>query len=81
MVDAPARHVCYSAAEGLGTWKYEADQADRQLHVRTDSGGKPVVAVSLSHTGKTTEDFLAKFGPHSLVRRGSVIKCCLIAKG
>ena len=80
-IDVPAREVSYSAAEGYGAHKRSAAQSARRLRARAESRAQPVVAVSLSHSGGQTKAFLERLGPHQLLRRGSVIKCCLIAEG
>lgn len=81
LVEAPARRVCYSAVSGLGAYKHLPDQAARRLQARKDHHGRPVVALSLSHASKKTEAFINRLGSYELLRRGSIIKCCLIAEG
>ena len=81
VVYVPVVKTCYTAVSGGGAYKRMAGGAECAIHVRTDAQDEPVIAVSFSHTGKTTAAFLEKIGPHRLVRRGSLLKCCLIAEG
>ena len=81
VVYVPVVQACYMAVMGGGACKREADGAEQAIQVRHDAQGEPVVVVSFSHTGKMTQAFLEKIGRHRLLRRGSLIKCCLIAEG
>ena len=82
VVYVPVMQTCYMATFGKGARKRTAEGEEHTIRARDsarDDG--PVIAVSISHTGATTEKFLGEIGRHSLVRRGSLLKCCLIAEG
>ncbi len=81
VVYVPVEESCYMATLGSGARKREKDGCERIIRARNDAQGEPVIAVSTSHAGADTEAFLGKIGRHHLVRRGSLIKCCLIAEG
>lgn len=81
VVHVPVEGSCYMATLDGGARKREKDGSERVIRAREDAQGEPVVAVSVSHAGAATEAFLGKIGRHRLVRRGSLIKCCLIAEG
>lgn len=79
MVYVPTESVCYAASAGSGAYRFTQDQAMR-LTVRQILVTEPVIAVSAAYLGSKTQAFLERLGPHKLVRRGSMIKCCLIAE-
>ena len=81
VVYVPVMQVCYMATLGGGARKLTASGDKHRIKVRDSANGSPVIAVSVSHTGATTEKFLSKIGNYSLVRGGSLLKCCLIAEG
>ena len=81
VVYVPVAQTCYMAVSGKGARKRTAEGDEHTIRVRDDARGEPVIAVSVSHTGATTEKFLGEIGEHSLMRRGSLLKCCLIAEG
>ena len=81
VVYVPVMQTCYVAALGKGARKRTAKGDEHTIQARNNAQGEPVIAVSISHTGATTEKFLGEIGKHSLIRRGSLLKCCLIAEG
>ncbi len=81
IVYVPIARECYMATLGGGAQKRAADGSQRTIRVRDDTRDTPVVAVSNARTGTTTKALLDKIGRHRLVRRGSLLKCCLIAEG
>ena len=78
VVHVPVESRCYAAAAGMGAYCFTPARTLR-LAARQTLAAMPVVAVSAAHFGKKTRAFLERLGPHKLVRRGSMIKCCLIA--
>ena len=82
MVYLPVEDVCYGAFAGGGAWKFEGN-SKQAIWARENlsQDGKPSVAVSFSHAGKETQATLDLIGEYTLVRRGSMVKCCLIAEG
>ena len=81
VVHLPVPDATYYAHRGGGAYKAERGGEARAIHARTTPGDKPVVAVSLSHANKATQDFLDLLGPHELVRRGSIVKTCMVSEG
>lgn len=81
VIHVPATGESYYAAQGGGAYKSSPDGKAIRIKAREKPGSKPVVAVSLSHSNKTTEDFLHRLGEHELVRRGSILKSCMVAEG
>ena len=81
VVYVPMTQVCYMATLGGGARKRTAEGNVTTIRARDNAQGVPKIAVSASYTGGTTERFLHRIGKHKLVRRGSLLKCCLIAEG
>ncbi len=77
-VYVPTEESCYAASMGNGAYRFINDQVT-SLEARQLPIAEPVVAVSFSHARNKIKDFLRSLGPHKLLRRGSMIKCCLIA--
>ena len=80
VVHLPVTGSCYAAVSGGNAYRFNGDSR-RKLEVRDEVRDEPVVAVSFSHAGGRTGRFLETLGPHKLLRRGSMIKCCLVAEG
>ena len=81
VVHIPMTQESYVATAAGGAYKYSADGSIQKLQARQETAAEVIVAVSYSHTGEKTKEFLARIGPHSLKRRGSMVKCCMIAAG
>ena len=81
IVHVPVAGTCYAATAGGGARKRAPDGSEQMLRARGSPRDLPVIAVSFSHADAATEAFLRKLGRHRLVRRGSMLKCCLIAEG
>lgn len=80
VVYAPALDLLYYAAEGIGAYKQTGSQTAVALHT-VSQDRVPVIVVSRSHPAQATEDWLAAFGPHTLLRVGSSLKLCYVADG
>lgn len=80
VVHLPVTGSCYAAVSGANAYKFNGD-SKQKLNVCNEMRDEPVVAVSFSHAGGRTQRFLETLGPHKLLRRGSMIKCCLVAEG
>ncbi len=80
VVYAPALDLLYYAFEGGGAFKKEKNGPTLPISAESKGHQPPKVAVSRSHIGKTTADFLEKIGPHELIRIGSSLKLCLVAE-
>lgn len=81
VVYVPVTQVCYMAVLGGGARKRAPEGSTHMIRVRDNAQGVPTIAVSMSHTDTTTSRFLDRIGKHNLLRRGSLLKCCLIAEG
>ncbi len=81
VVYVPVARECYMATVGGGARKRAADGSQCTIRARHNTRDDPVIAVSVSHADTATEAFLDNIGRHRLVRRGSLLKCCLIAEG
>jgi 3'(2'), 5'-bisphosphate nucleotidase len=82
VVHAPALDLSYAAARGQGAYKWQDAHPARRIHARP-LGGRPIpcIAGSRSHSGERMNAFLARVGPHELIRMGSALKSCLVAEG
>ncbi|WMC11184.1 3'(2'),5'-bisphosphate nucleotidase CysQ [Oceanimonas pelagia] len=82
VVYAPALDVGYMAAEGLGAFRYEGDEAPVAIAVAEHKSDQPWRVVgSRSHAGGELPALLEKLGEHELVAMGSSLKLCLVAEG
>lgn len=82
VVYAPALDVCYTAAQGLGAHKVDAQGQVSPLVVATHHAHQPWRVVgSRSHAGDAMPRLLAQLGNHELVAMGSSLKLCLVAEG
>ncbi|MDX1592619.1 MAG: 3'(2'),5'-bisphosphate nucleotidase CysQ [Gammaproteobacteria bacterium] len=81
LVYVPVSGVCYYAAQGLGAHKRVGDGPAESIHSRPLGDGPIAIAGSRSHPSKRLEAFLARVGPHEIVRIGSSLKSCLVAEG
>ncbi|WP_231402447.1 3'(2'),5'-bisphosphate nucleotidase CysQ [Caenimonas aquaedulcis] len=82
VVQAPALHELYFAAQGLGAWRRTAS-GDEPLRTSRCAGDTPVrVMGSRSHGGDALAGWLSRLGrEHSFVAAGSSLKFCRIAQG
>ena len=81
VVYAPALGLTWYAARGLGAFRQEGDGEPAAIHVRNPARKRPVLALSRSHCGPSTQDFLDRLGAHEGLVSGSAIKSCLVAEG
>jgi len=81
VVHVPVTGTCYFAASGHGAFKSTAGAAPQAIHTRPRGSGPLRVAGSRSHPSARLEAFLARIGPHEVVRIGSSLKSCLVAEG
>lgn len=81
VVHAPARHVTYTGAEGLGASRTREGITSR-LVARPPAPGQPIrIAESRSHRSPEIEAFLAPYRIGERVAIGSSLKFCLVAEG
>jgi 3'(2'), 5'-bisphosphate nucleotidase len=78
----PVRDVLYWAAEGLGAWIEEADNAARRMSASSQTNPyQMILASSRSHRSPRMERVVSLFGFKNEVRRGSVgVKVGLITE-
>lgn len=82
VVHAPAQHTTYSAAQGCGATKIDAQGARTGIRVTTPEKGKAVRVVgSRSHAGDSLDQLQKVLGDMILVPMGSSLKLCLVAEG
>lgn len=81
VVYAPVLDLCYYAATQEGAYRQHAGNPAEKLHTRTYDGGPITVVASRSHGLNQLHRFLSQLGDHSILHRGSALKCGLIAEG
>ena len=81
VVFVPVTGVCYYAAAGHGAHKRAGDGPAEAIRSRPLGPGPVAIAGSRSHPSARLEAFLARLGPHEIVRIGSSLKSCLVAEG
>ncbi|MGU9977805.1 MAG: 3'(2'),5'-bisphosphate nucleotidase CysQ [Candidatus Oxydemutatoraceae bacterium WSBS_2016_MAG_OTU14] len=80
MVYVPVGDLCYVASRESKAYLFIEGRKEI-LQVNTKPNNEPVIAISFSHADKKTQVFLDAFPKkYHLVRRGSMIKVCLIAE-
>lgn len=82
VIYAPARDELYYAAEESGAYMEAGGGQPERLHV-TDTVGMSSLrfVVSNSHNCKQMDDFISKCNITKLVKVGSSLKGCMVAKG
>ena len=83
VVAAPVLGLTYWGGRELGAVREHAGQstAIAVTPPRSRQGQPLRVLASKSHLNAATSDFLARLGPHELMRAGSSLKFCRIAEG
>lgn len=81
VVYVPVKEQCYFAAQGLGAFKQEKNNAPLPIQVRTKVQKTIIVAGSRSHQTGGLGDYLRKLGDYQLITMGSSLKLCLVAEG
>lgn len=82
VVYAPALHLAYLAAEGVGVFKLVADRMYVSIHVAKHvTGTSWRVIGSRSHAGDSLALLLQKLGSYELISMGNSLKFCLVAEG
>jgi 3'(2'), 5'-bisphosphate nucleotidase len=79
-IDIPAVGVTYTAARGLGAWKYQRDAPPEQIAPSTRTKPESAV-VSRSHLDDETRQFLEALGITNVIPHGSSLKICAVADG
>lgn len=82
VVYAPAIDELYYAAKGTGAYMETATKQPERLHVTDRIGISSLrFVVSNSHNCKQMDDFISKYNITELVKVGSSLKGCMVAKG
>lgn len=81
VVHAPALDCCYFASLDQGAFKQVGEQSAQLIHTRVRPNGPVTVVASRRHGLPMLETFLQRLGAHTMVHRGSALKCCLVAEG
>jgi len=82
VVYVPVTSISYCAAQGVGAFKQEPNQAERPITVRPTRMEQLTVAGSRSHAGAKLKSFIATLNTEvNLISIGSSLKSCLVAEG
>lgn len=82
VIYVPASQELYYAAEGRGSWLQKKDGKVQRLHVSDITEHNKVrLAMSSSHGCQEMEELIRKYHLKNLVKIGSSLKGCLIARG
>lgn len=79
VVYAPAKHVLYAGAEGIGSTK--VDKGKKTLIKSEHSDSMPTIVASRSHRDEKVDKLLKAIGEHQEISMGSSLKLCLVAEG
>lgn len=80
VIYAPALQLCYFAGLNQGAFKQEKEQAAQQIRTRPYNAQDISVVASRRHGLSQLQTFLNKLGNHTIVQRGSALKCCVVAE-
>ncbi len=81
VIVSPTQQTCYTAAEGVGAFRWDADGQKKALSTRHWPAGKPLsVAVSRRHGPERLAQQMAKVGEYTVLSLGSSLKFCAIAE-
>jgi 3'(2'), 5'-bisphosphate nucleotidase len=81
VVYAPARDLCYFAAEGCGAFRQTGNAEPVTIEVCAQAPARVRVVGSRSHGGEALGVYLSRLGDHDLVSIGSSLKLCWVAEG
>lgn len=81
VVHVPVSGESYFARRGGGAYKTSDGNARERIQASETADDRPVVVISAMYSGKNTTRFLEHLGPHKLIKRGSIIKSCMVAEG
>lgn len=82
VIYAPAPEELYFAAEGQGSYMQSADGSVKQLYVSDITDLYKVrLVMSGSHGCKEMEELIKKYHFRNMIKMGSSLKGCLIARG
>ncbi len=82
VIYAPVPGDLYFAAEGLGAWRVEKDNAKKPLHVSAITAIDEIrLVMSLSHGSAEMDALIKKYGFRHKRPMGSSLKGCLVAAG
>ena len=81
VVYAPVLKHTYSGAVGLGAFKQEEDNPEKEIKAVDHRNQKLKVVASRSHAGPDLQEFLDSLGDYDVISMGSSLKLCLVAEG
>lgn len=82
VVYAPARDVCYYAAQGLGAFVQHNQLPAQPIYAQARVEGEMTkVVASRSHCDDRTRSLLNELGSYECISMGSSLKLCLVAEG
>lgn len=81
VVYAPAKELCYFAAEGCGAYKQIDDLSPQTIEIAASARHPLRVVGSRSHQTEDLAVYLGRLGEHELVSIGSSLKLCWVAEG
>lgn len=81
VIVSPTQQTCYTAALGIGAFRWDAQGQQEALSTRHWPVGKPLsVAVSRRHGPERLAQQMAKVGEYTVLSLGSSLKFCAIAE-
>lgn len=81
VIYAPALQLCYFASANQGAFKQEKEQSIQKIQTRSYHPQATSIVASRRHGLGQLQIFLSKLGDHTIVQRGSALKCCVVAEG
>lgn len=81
VVYAPAKSLCYFAAEGCGAYRQTGTDTPTSIRATPHAPSCLRVVGSRSHQTDEMALYLSRLGEHDLVTIGSSLKLCLVADG
>ncbi len=81
VVYAPAKSLCYFAAEGSGAYRQTAEDTPELIRVSPHAAARLRVVGSRSHQTEQMAVYLSRLGEYEMVAIGSSLKLCLVADG
>lgn len=81
VIYAPALQLSYFASLDQGVFKQENNESVKAIHTRPYNSQAITVVASRRHGLSQLQTFLDRLGNHTIVNRGSALKCCMVAEG
>lgn len=81
VVYAPVLESCYYASHKHGAFKQVQANPPEKIHSQALKNEKIRVVASRFHGVAELQQFLPRLGEHTILHKGSALKCCLVAEG